>query len=60
MLNLGPFQISFWNNIVSSFYSPSINHKDDHFAKKKTALKLDEKNKVQIWGFDFCCLSPKP
>jgi hypothetical protein len=28
--------------------------------KKKTALKLDEKNKVKIWGFDFCCLSPKP
>ena len=23
--------------------------------QKKTALKLDEKNKVQIWGFDFCC-----
>ena len=25
------------------FYGPSIVHKDDHFAKKKTASKLDER-----------------
>jgi hypothetical protein len=40
----------FKNNIAILFNGPSINHKDDHFAKKKNSIN----KKVLILEFSFC------